>query len=168
MPSPVEALPCGSRSMISTCSPMAASAVPRLMAVVVLPTPPFWLAIAITRGGAGLGMRLGSAMTCGDASADGGGESAWSVMALRPASRVASVGESVGILWRYPAALHIADHDNAAGGIGAAGRERGVHGPGLSRARLACLSQFKLCILPLGEQAHRAAFPQERKTLVEQ
>ena len=50
MPSPVEALPCGSRSMISTCSPIAASAVPRLMAVVVLPTPPFWLAMARTRG----------------------------------------------------------------------------------------------------------------------
>src|ERR1700716_3165105 len=52
MPSPVEALPCGSRSMMSTRSPMAASAVPRLIAVVVLPTPPFWLAIARTRAGA--------------------------------------------------------------------------------------------------------------------
>src|SRR5262249_19526409 len=50
MPSPVEALPCGSRSRMRTVSPMAASAVPRLMAVVVLPTPPFWLAIARTRG----------------------------------------------------------------------------------------------------------------------
>src|SRR3989304_1732954 len=50
MPSPVEALPCGSRSMTSTRSPIAASAVPRLIAVVVLPTPPFWLAIASTRG----------------------------------------------------------------------------------------------------------------------
>ena len=40
-PTPVEALPCGSRSRISTFSPTAASAVPRLMAVVVLPTPPF-------------------------------------------------------------------------------------------------------------------------------
>ncbi len=29
---------------------MAASAVPKLMAVVVLPTPPFWLARARTRG----------------------------------------------------------------------------------------------------------------------
>ena len=37
--------------MISTRSPIAASAVPRLMAVVVLPTPPFWLAMASTRGG---------------------------------------------------------------------------------------------------------------------
>ena len=48
-PSPVLALPCGSRSMISTRSPTAASAVPRLIAVVVLPTPPFWLASARTR-----------------------------------------------------------------------------------------------------------------------
>ena len=50
MPRPVDALPCGSRSTISTRSPIAASAVPRLMAVVVLPTPPFWLARASTRG----------------------------------------------------------------------------------------------------------------------
>src|SRR5690606_15348824 len=53
MPRPVEALPCGSRSTISTRSSIAASAVPRLMAVVVLPTPPFWLAIARTRGRCG-------------------------------------------------------------------------------------------------------------------
>src|SRR5579875_407651 len=51
MPKPVEAFPCGSRSINKTCSPAAASAVPRLIAVVVLPTPPFWLAMAITRGG---------------------------------------------------------------------------------------------------------------------
>ena len=50
MPSPVEALPCGSRSTISTRSPIAASAVPRLIAVVVLPTPPFWLASERMRG----------------------------------------------------------------------------------------------------------------------
>src|SRR5262249_16144143 len=62
MPRPVEALPCGSRSMISTRSPMAASAVPRLIAVVVLPTPPFSFAIASTRGG-GAGGR-GSAGNC--------------------------------------------------------------------------------------------------------
>ena len=47
MPSPVEALPCGSRSISSTRQPVAASAVARLIAVVVLPTPPFWLATAI-------------------------------------------------------------------------------------------------------------------------
>src|SRR4051812_18837038 len=49
MPRPVEALPCGSESISRTRSPTAASAVPRLMAVVVLPTPPFWLAITRTR-----------------------------------------------------------------------------------------------------------------------
>src|SRR5881409_2123543 len=57
MPRPVEALPCGSLSISSTRSPTAASAVPRLMAVVVLPTPPFWLATTSTRG------FLGSDMT---------------------------------------------------------------------------------------------------------
>src|SRR5579871_5467417 len=50
MPSPVEALPCGSRSITRVGSPTAAKAVPRLMAVVVLPTPPFWLATTKTRG----------------------------------------------------------------------------------------------------------------------
>src|SRR5678815_2906328 len=49
MPRPVEALPCGSASISSTFSPTAARAVPRLMAVVVLPTPPFWLATTSTR-----------------------------------------------------------------------------------------------------------------------
>src|SRR6185369_15553390 len=48
MPRPVEALPWGSESISSTRSPTAASAVPRLMAVVVLPTPPFWLATTST------------------------------------------------------------------------------------------------------------------------
>ncbi len=41
---------CGSRSISSTFR-LAARAVARLMAVVVLPTPPFWLARAMTRGG---------------------------------------------------------------------------------------------------------------------
>src|SRR3984885_5557654 len=50
MPSPVEALPCGSMSTTSVGAPTAASAVPRLIAVVVLPTPPFWLATTRTRG----------------------------------------------------------------------------------------------------------------------
>src|SRR5690349_21992634 len=47
MPMPVEALPCGSRSISSTRCPVAAKAVARLIAVVVLPTPPFWFATAI-------------------------------------------------------------------------------------------------------------------------
>src|SRR5437588_5730000 len=58
MPRPVEALPCGSRSTTRTFSPMAASAVPRLMAVVVFPTPPFWLARARTRGTMGASVMM--------------------------------------------------------------------------------------------------------------
>src|SRR5713226_8673584 len=50
MPSPVLALPCGSKSISSTRLPTAASAVARLTAVVVLPTPPFWLTTARIRG----------------------------------------------------------------------------------------------------------------------
>ena len=49
MPSAVLALPCGSRSITSTCSPCTASAAARFTAVVVLPTPPFWLAMVKTR-----------------------------------------------------------------------------------------------------------------------
>src|SRR5580658_987100 len=51
MPRPVEALPCGSMSIRSTRLCTAASAVARLTAVVVLPTPPFWLTTAKIRGG---------------------------------------------------------------------------------------------------------------------
>src|ERR1044072_1332986 len=58
MPSPVDALPCVSRSRMRTVSPTAASAVPRLMAVVVLPTPPFWLAMARTRSELAAGMSV--------------------------------------------------------------------------------------------------------------
>jgi hypothetical protein len=36
--------------MIRTCLRTAARAVARLIAVVVFPTPPFWLATAMTRG----------------------------------------------------------------------------------------------------------------------
>src|SRR5258708_6754128 len=53
MPKPVDAFPWGSRSSSSTCSPTAARAVARLIAVVVLPTPPFWLAIAKSCGAVG-------------------------------------------------------------------------------------------------------------------
>src|SRR5215212_957322 len=60
MPRPVLALPCASRSTISTARPLAARAVPRLMAVVVLPTPPFWFAIASTRPRPGEGGSVAS------------------------------------------------------------------------------------------------------------
>src|SRR5215204_6151601 len=48
MPSPAVRLACGSMSMHRTRYPSSASAPARLIAVVVLPTPPFWFAIAIT------------------------------------------------------------------------------------------------------------------------
>ena len=48
-PRPTESEPCGSKSTSSTLRPYSASAAPRLMVVVVLPTPPFWLHIETTR-----------------------------------------------------------------------------------------------------------------------
>ena len=48
MPSPEEALACGSASMTSTFFSSAASEAARLIVVVVFPTPPFWLANAMT------------------------------------------------------------------------------------------------------------------------
>src|ERR1700733_3597865 len=48
-PLPMVALPWGSRSMSSTRRRVAASDAARLTAVVVLPTPPFWFAMAMTR-----------------------------------------------------------------------------------------------------------------------
>jgi hypothetical protein len=48
-PEAIVALPCGSRSTSSTRRFAAASAAARFTAVVVLPTPPFWLATAMMR-----------------------------------------------------------------------------------------------------------------------
>ncbi len=50
-PSPTDSEPWGSKSTSSTLRPNSASEAPRLMVVVVLPTPPFWLHIEITRAG---------------------------------------------------------------------------------------------------------------------
>ena len=52
-PAPMVALPCASRSTSSTRFGVAASAAARLTAVVVLPTPPFWLATAMMRAMSG-------------------------------------------------------------------------------------------------------------------
>src|SRR5437867_2330618 len=49
IPTPVEAFPCGSRSTTRTRFPASARHAPRLTAVVLLPTPPFWLAMAMIR-----------------------------------------------------------------------------------------------------------------------
>src|ERR1700682_681630 len=48
-PTPVVVFPCGSMSTTRTRRPSSASDAPRFTAVVDLPTPPFWLTIAITR-----------------------------------------------------------------------------------------------------------------------
>ena len=50
-PSPTDSAPCGSKSTSSTRRPYSASAAPRLIVEVVLPTPPFWLHSAMTRAG---------------------------------------------------------------------------------------------------------------------
>ena len=46
-PKPEEALPCGSKSTRRTFLPVSARHALKLTAVVVLPTPPFWLVMAI-------------------------------------------------------------------------------------------------------------------------
>jgi hypothetical protein len=62
---PVEAFPCGSRSTTNTRNPRSASAAPRLTAVVDLPTPPFWLAIAMMRAVPGASGTTGSGLAFG-------------------------------------------------------------------------------------------------------
>src|SRR5580704_10967742 len=59
MSSAVDAFPCGSRSITRTREPCWAKLAARFTAVVVLPTPPFWLAIVMIRqrGGRGHGWR---------------------------------------------------------------------------------------------------------------
>src|ERR1035437_9638330 len=48
-PRPLVEFDCGSQSTSNVLTSAAASEAARLMAVVVLPTPPFWLATAMTR-----------------------------------------------------------------------------------------------------------------------
>src|SRR5580698_7759781 len=48
-PSPLEEFDCGSQSTNKVFTSAAAREAARLMAVVVFPTPPFWLATAMTR-----------------------------------------------------------------------------------------------------------------------
>src|SRR5690606_38310552 len=134
----------GSRSMISTRSPIAASAVPRLIAVVVLPTPPFWLATDSTR------MPLA-------ASADRSGAPAGSVGAIVGASVMC--GLDVGILsYSFPCwttAFNRADPHDAPRGIGDARDQRCINGPIFRRG-----GQFSLYISSFEEQRLRAACQQ--------
>src|SRR5262249_41553046 len=130
MPRPVEALPCGSRSTTSTFSPIAAKAVPRLIAVVVLPTPPFWLASANTRGAVPPMSSKGSGSVMSHA---------------RPLSRC--VSRSAG-----PSG---ANDQNSTLRTGEAGYCVGLDDP-----IFGCFGQFSLYILTLREQADGAVFQQ--------
>src|SRR5271166_3550839 len=64
-PSPLVEFDCGSQSTSSVLTSAAASEAARLMAVVVLPTPPFWLATAMTRPMNGSLLSLFGAQTFG-------------------------------------------------------------------------------------------------------
>src|SRR5436305_2179455 len=85
MPRPVVALPWGSRSTTKTRYPSSARAAPRLTAVVVLPTPPFWLATAMKRG-SGRATAVGAVHSGvgggsgGARSTDAEGSGAWSTV----------------------------------------------------------------------------------------
>src|SRR5580704_4197793 len=59
-PRPPVELACGSQSMRRVGRPSRAMAAARLMAVVVLPTPPFWLTTAMTLDEEGVGVGLAS------------------------------------------------------------------------------------------------------------
>src|SRR5208337_1455142 len=59
-PRPLVEFDCGSQSTSRVLTSAAASEAARLMAVVVLPTPPFWLAIAMTRPMILFSVRCGS------------------------------------------------------------------------------------------------------------
>ena len=85
-PRPTDSEPCGSKSTSSTLRPNSASAAPRLIVVVVLPTPPFWLHIEMTRalpwvntgrgsGRSGIGRPVGPSTTSVSTSATSG--TAW-------------------------------------------------------------------------------------------
>ena len=62
-PNAVDALPWGSRSITSTERPPRARAAARLTALVVLPTPPFWLATTKIRVAGGAGKARGDGVS---------------------------------------------------------------------------------------------------------
>ena len=64
-PRPTDSAPCGSKSTSSTRRPNSASAAPRLMVDVVLPTPPFWLHSAMIRAGPCRSSGVGSGSCAG-------------------------------------------------------------------------------------------------------
>ena len=136
MPSPVEAFPWGSRSTTRTRRPDSARAAPRFTAVVVLPTPPFWLAMAMIRGsssGRSPGSSPSSAVAAsaagsGSAAAPGrsgrsGSDAAAGAAGAAGASVLADVGRS---------GSRATGVDGDAG-VGAAARIGAKSGPGTGR-----------------------------------
>src|SRR3954469_5301162 len=99
-PRPTDNDPCGSKSTSSTLRPNSASEAPRLIVVVVLPTPPFWLHIEITRAWVGPLTGAGSGKS-GIGRPVGAGE-----VGHRPAGRAGSRGDracevgGIGERWR--------------------------------------------------------------------
>src|SRR5579863_103610 len=153
MPRPVEALPCGSRSMISTSSPMAASAVPRLIAVVVLPTPPFWLAMASIRGGR---VRATCPSLCSGASSTGADGSDDDVSLIAADPPVCGLLGPESIAGRGPRVRFEATHDDDS-----RLRIGPTHGQTcLNLPIFSGFGQFTVHILPFGKEAICALFQQ--------
>src|ERR1044071_5978892 len=114
-PRPTESEPWGSKSTSSTLRPNSASAAPRLIVVVVLPTPPFWLHIEITRAGPcsvtgcgsgryGIGRPVGPIVSSpcggfgpGSASPAGVGKGIGSDMGGAPGGGLVGIGPNGGI-----------------------------------------------------------------------
>src|SRR4051794_22686904 len=88
-PRPTDSEPWGSKSTSSTLRPYSASEAPRLIVVVVLPTPPFWLHIEITRawpcsvtgrgsGRSGIGRPVGPSLASAGGRSKGRASATWS------------------------------------------------------------------------------------------
>src|SRR5687767_8505984 len=114
MPRPTDKAPCGSKSTSSTRRPYSARAAPRLMVLVVLPTPPFWLQTARMRAGPCVRSRLGS-LNVGVTRPVGPTPAAW--------PRASELGMAPGAA-AVLRALTVGGRDGALGG--AAGRLRAV------------------------------------------
>src|SRR6476646_5972596 len=99
---------------------MAASAVPRLIAVVVLPTPPFWLAIPSTRGRVASGFAAGLPKGTTSGSAGGSGVGVSVMVGIPSVVRRASNRPKNTDL-SAPKRLKAADHDDCTLGTGLAG-----------------------------------------------
>src|SRR5215813_3286347 len=135
---------------MSTCSPMAASAVPRLIAVVVLPTPPFWLAMASTLAGLPAPVRTASSMSSGRRSS-----MEWTSSGIMASVRRGVEANRIKILWSYLGTLtplQPTHHDDAGERISAARRKCVIDVP-----VFASLGQFSVHILPLWEQSEAPA-----------